>query len=149
MADQETGPPTAEEGGPDDRCAWTGADHRTDRDQVLAAIDLPALWVELVGPRRQSGWPCPVPTHAQTGATPPVSIYRDGKRWCCHGRGAGGTAIDLLVIARGLSVGEAFAELRRRAGRPASPSAARVRHAAPYRRLSARLSAHRLPWPPT
>lgn len=85
-----------------------------DRNELLAAVDLQALFVELVGPPRHRSWPCPNPDHAQTGATPPVSITETV--WKCHGCGAAGTAIDLLTLARGVTVAEAFADLRRRTG---------------------------------
>jgi hypothetical protein len=92
-----------------------------DRDAVLAAVDLRALADELLGPRRgppsSAHWRCPSPHHAQTGRTPPVSIFdtaTGGQRWRCHGCGAGGTAIDLLVVARGLSVGDSFRALAAR-----------------------------------
>lgn len=92
-----------------------------DRHDLLAAVDLEALWPELVGPRaRNRQWPCPMPNHAQSGATPPVSIYRrhDGaQRWRCHGCGAGGSAVDLLA-AKGATIAEAFDRLRALTGRP-------------------------------
>ena len=74
-----------------------------DRDALLARTDLPALATEILGPPRHRKWPCPNPDHAQTGRTPPVSIFatRDGQaRWRCHGCGAGGTAIDLIMISQ-------------------------------------------------
>ncbi len=94
-----------------------------DRAVVLAIVDLEALWAELVGPRaRGGGWPCPNPQHAQSGATPPVSITPDAGLWCCHGCGAAGSAVDLLVIL-GATVADAMTELRRRAGMERRPGA--------------------------
>lgn len=96
-----------------------------DRDAVRAAVDLPALANELLGPyagtERSPSWPCPNPDHLQTGRTPPVTVYmgRAGdQRWHCHGCGNRGTAIDLLMQVCGVDVRSAVAELIRRAGRP-------------------------------
>lgn len=91
-----------------------------DRDDLLTGVDLPDLWaaegLTVLGNRR--GGQCPSPEHSQTGATPPVSIgIADGHGvWNCHGCGAGGTAVDLLLLRRGMSVAEAMAHLRDRAG---------------------------------
>lgn len=96
---------------------------RYDRDALLASVDLPALADELLGghhgSERSPTWPCPVPTHAQTGRTPPVSIFitRWGEqRWRCHGCGASGSAIDLVIHAHGLDVRRAMDLLASRAG---------------------------------
>lgn len=77
-----------------------------ERDRLLAGVDLGQLADELLGPRagnqRSGSWRCPNPHHAQTGRTPPLSIFRTrhgDQRWRCHGCGAGGTAIDLVMIA--------------------------------------------------
>ncbi len=95
----------------------TVRDSRVDRDELLARTDLAALADELLGAHRGAGalarWPCP--SHQpQTGRTPPVSMFtghRGEQRWHCHACGAGGTAIDLLIAARGLNVRDAFANL--------------------------------------
>ena len=96
-----------------------------DRDALLAAVDLPALADDLLGPGRSSGrsrvWPCPNPQHAQTGRTPPVSIFtshRGEQRWRCHGCGDGGTAIDLVIACRGGTARDAMTYLAERAGHP-------------------------------
>lgn len=92
-----------------------------DRAALLAAIDLHALAAELLGPPRNHKWPCPNRDHAQTGRTPPMSIFatRDGEpRWRCHGCGAGGTAIDLVMAAKGVNVRDALDTLA--AHRPAA-----------------------------
>lgn len=96
---------------------------RYDRDALLASVDLPALADELLGghhgSERSPTWPCPVPTHAQTGRTPPVSIFvtRWGEqRWRCHGCGASGSAIDLVIRAHGVDVRRAMDLLASRAG---------------------------------
>lgn len=95
---------------------------RYDRNEVLAKVDLADLFTELMAPptgRASSAkWPCPNPHHKQTGKTPPVSVSigKSGEGlWHCHGCGTGGTAIDLLV-AKGLGVGDAIADLARRVG---------------------------------
>lgn len=94
-----------------------------ERDVLLAAVDLPALADELLGPRKgthaSGSWRCPNPQHQQTGRTPPVSIFRARRgeqRWRCHGCGAGGTAIDLVVAVTGCTVREAFDAVAARAG---------------------------------
>ena len=94
-----------------------------DRDVLLAATDLGALADDVlgphVGPDQHSMWPCPSPTHAQTGRTPPVSVFTSRwgeERWHCHGCGDGGTAIDLLMRARDTGPRAALDELGQRAG---------------------------------
>lgn len=94
-----------------------------DRDAILAAVDLPGLADELLGDRRGTArspvWPCPDPQHAQTGRTPPVSIFnsrRGEQRWRCHGCGAGGTAIDLVMTCCRTNTRDAMEQLARRAG---------------------------------
>lgn len=94
-----------------------------DRDALIAAIDLEALADEMLGPRRGNGrtpsWPCPNPQHAQTGRTPPVTIFnshRGEQRWRCHGCGTGGTAIDLVMSSCRANLREAMDLLARRVG---------------------------------
>ncbi len=94
-----------------------------DRDRILAEVDLASLADELLGPRngneRSGTWACPIPNHAQTGRTPPLSVFRSRRgeqRWTCHGCGAAGTAIDLVMAVRGCDVREALALLAARAG---------------------------------
>jgi DNA primase len=48
-------------------------------------------------------------------------------RWHCHGCGAGGTAIDLMMHTRGLTVSAAFVDLRHRLGAAASAVQTRPR----------------------
>jgi hypothetical protein len=99
-----------------------------DRDALLAAVDLRALADELLGPRTGTGrtptWPCPNPQHAQTGRTPPLSVFtsrRGEPRWRCHGCGTGGTAIDLITTTQHITVREALDHLARRAGHHPRP----------------------------
>lgn len=94
-----------------------------DRDALLAATDLTALADDLLGPHRGSTrspmWPCPNDQHAQSGRTPPLSVFnsRSGEqRWRCHGCGEGGTAVDLVLACRGGSLREAMGYLADRAG---------------------------------
>ncbi|MCU0267301.1 MAG: toprim domain-containing protein [Acidimicrobiales bacterium] len=100
-----------------------------DRDALIAAVDLPALADELLGPHtgtaRAPMWRCPEPQHAQTGRTPPVSIFTSGRgeqRWRCHGCGAGGTAIDLVMVFCRTDLRDALEFLARRVGQePQAP----------------------------
>ncbi len=93
-----------------------------DRDAILAATELADLADELLGPHRGARvrpWACPIPTHAQTGRTPPLTVFvtRWGEqRWSCHGCGASGTAIDLVILTRGVDVRGAFDWLATRTG---------------------------------
>jgi hypothetical protein len=99
-----------------------------DRDAIIAAVDLRALADELLGPGagdpRTCNWRCPNPQHKQTGRTPPVTIFtsrRGEPRWRCHGCGAGGTAIDLVMTCRRVDVREAIEYLAHRVGQPVEP----------------------------
>ena len=100
-----------------------------DRDALIAATDLRSLADELLGPHtggeRTPMWRCPNPQHAQTGRTPPVSVFnshRGEPRWRCHGCGEGGTAIDLVMISHGVGLRDALDELARRVGHlPSAP----------------------------
>jgi DNA primase len=100
-----------------------------DRDAILDRIDLTVLADDLLGPHHGRGpsatWPCPDPHHGpQTGRTPPVSIFtgRSGiQLWHCHGCGAGGTAIDLVITTHDVRVRDAIEWLAQRAGIGQSP----------------------------
>lgn len=94
-----------------------------DRDRLLDSIDLAALADDLLGPHagtaRTPTWPCPNPNHAQTGRTPPVTIFwsRTGnERWHCHGCGEGGTAIDLVMAIDRCDIRTALDTLAQRTG---------------------------------
>lgn len=109
---------------------------RVERDELLAGVDLEALLTEYAGEPKDNHWSCPSPGHGpQTGDTPPVTVNWTSESyplWCCHACGAGGTAIDLLAIAGGLPVGEAFALLADRSGRAnGNGNGAAVKRAAP------------------
>lgn len=99
-----------------------------DRDALLAAVDLRVLADDLLGPPTGGGrspmWPCPSAQHAQTGRTPPVSIFtsrRGEQRWRCHGCGDGGTAIDLVLACQGGNPRDAMTFLAERAGHREQP----------------------------
>ena len=109
-----------------------------DRDRILANVDLVALADELLGAHkgtRTPTWPCPEETHAQTGRTPPVTVFttrRGEQRWTCHGCSSSGTAIDLVMKTQGVDVRSALEWLSARTGVPDldrdwSPAAPRAR----------------------
>src|SRR5204862_356876 len=114
-----------------------GAAMRFDRDEILARADLPSLCEETLGPAQGHGrsatWPCPAPRHGpQTGKSPPVSVFisRYGEqRWRCHACGAGGTAIDLVMVTQGLGFRDAIEVLAQRAGVAASVHPGELRRA--------------------
>jgi len=94
-----------------------------DRDALIAATDLTGLADELLGGHhgsdRSPTWRCPDPQHAQSGRTPPVTIFtsnRGEQRWRCHGCGAGGTAIDLVMACCRTNPRNAMEILADRAG---------------------------------
>lgn len=100
-----------------------------ERDEVLARTELAELCDEFLGPRKGRGpsatWPCPSTGHGpQTGRTPPVGVFRTHygeQRWRCHGCGAGGSALDLVMQAQGLDFAGAVAVLGRRSGAAERP----------------------------
>lgn len=95
-----------------------------DRDELLRRIPLDELCDELLGARkgrgRSASWSCPNPGHGpQTGRTPPLTVFtsRSGEqRWRCHACGAGGTALDLVMVTQQLDFRDAIAALAGRAG---------------------------------
>lgn len=96
---------------------------RIDRNEVLARTDLEALADQLLGERRGRGrsakWPSPVPGHPQTGASPPMSVFRTRngeQRWKCFATGESGTAIDLVMVVRGCSFRDALEHLADQVG---------------------------------
>lgn len=93
-----------------------------DRDEVLRRVDLAAL-LDQLSPAppyrmgRAARWRCIDPNHED--ARPSVTMFVDQRgvgRWKCWSGGHGGTAIDALVVARGMTVGSALEELARGAG---------------------------------
>lgn len=81
-----------------------------DRDDLLARVDLEALLDSLEGGaagRRR--WHCPDRDHSDEHPSVSVHVSADGvARWRCWSGGHGGTAIDAVVAARGVDVGEAM-----------------------------------------
>lgn len=92
-----------------------------DRDTVLTHTDLRELATELCGPPRGRGrsaaWHCPDPAHPDNNPSMGIFRARAGHdRWKCQSCGQGGTAIDLLTLVTGTTVGGAFRELAERLG---------------------------------
>ena len=87
-------------------------DHRIDRDDLLARVDLAQLLDALTtghGHGRRRTWNCPDPEHPDVH--PSVTVHttaRGIERWKCWSGGHGGTAIDAVVAARRLPVGDAI-----------------------------------------
>ncbi len=111
-----------------------------DRDELLRRIPLDELCDELLGPRKGRGrcasWSCPSPTHGpQTGRTPPLTVFTSHvgeQRWRCHACGAGGTALDLVMISNHLGFPDALDALVQRCGlRPSDRPSAALRPAEP------------------
>ncbi len=111
-----------------------------DRDELLRRIALEELCDELLGPRKGRGrcasWSCPSPSHGpQTGRTPPLTVFtsRVGEqRWRCHACGAGGTALDLVMINNDLGFAQALEALAQRCGlRPSNRPSATLRPTEP------------------
>jgi DNA primase len=99
---------------------------RFDRDEILRSVDLPALLDELTGQsasgRNGARWHCLEPNHPDAHPSVTVRIDEHGiGRWRCWSGGHGGTAVDALLAARGMSIREALEELACRAGANPSP----------------------------
>ncbi len=86
--------------------------HRIDRDVLLARTDLTDVLNALTsgeGEGRRRAWRCPEPDHPDEH--PSVKVFTDRRgveRWRCWSGGHGGTAIDAVIAARNLSVGDAI-----------------------------------------
>ena len=76
-------------------------------------IRIPDLWREL-GLEGEPKKHCRCPFHEDR--SPSFSIFDDGKGWKCHAGCGGGSVIDFLAKAKGLSDEEACLEILRRAG---------------------------------
>lgn len=91
---------------------------RVDRDELLSRVDLPALLDALCGAAGERGrWHCPDRDHPD--AHPSVTVSVDGagvQRWRCWSGGHHGTAIDAVVAAHRVSVGDAMRWLADRDG---------------------------------
>ncbi|MFP4554783.1 MAG: toprim domain-containing protein [Actinomycetota bacterium] len=87
-----------------------------DRDELLRRVDLAAL-LDRVTPSPSSGrgrrrrWRCPHPDHEDRHPSVSIRIVEGVGRWRCWSCGRGGTAIDALICARAMTVGEAIRQL--------------------------------------
>lgn len=85
-----------------------------DRTEVLRRTDLAAV-LDALTARAQGGlrprWRCPDPDHEDRHPSVSMRVVNDIGRWRCWACGRGGTAIDALVAARRLTVGEAIRHL--------------------------------------
>ncbi len=86
--------------------------HRIDRDDLLARVDLVSV-LDAVSPggghgdRRQ--WRCPSPGHDDSRPSVKVSTDSSGvQRWRCWSGGENGTAIDAVMAAKSMTVGDAI-----------------------------------------
>jgi DNA primase len=91
---------------------------RIDRDELLRRVDLDNLLDRLAPPagctvRRR--WRCIHPDHEDRHPSLSMRVVDGIGRWRCWSCGRGGTAIDALVAARGLNVGQAIEQLSARA----------------------------------
>lgn len=85
-----------------------------DRKELLRRVDLAALLDRLTPPaerKQRRRWRCPDPDHEDRHPSVSMRVVNGIGRWRCWSCGRGGTAIDVLVVARGLAVGEAIHQL--------------------------------------
>lgn len=86
--------------------------HRVDRDELLERVNLPALLDSLTpseGQGHRRRWRCPDPTHPDEHPSVTVTHDRFGiERWRCWSGGHGGTAIDAVIAAKQLGIGESM-----------------------------------------
>jgi DNA primase len=83
-----------------------------DRDEVLARTNLDDVLDAVTtsnGQTHRRLWHCPEPSHPDEHPSVTVTTDAHGvQRWRCWSGGHGGTAIDAVIAARGLSFGEAI-----------------------------------------
>jgi DNA primase len=87
---------------------------RIDPDELLRRVDLARLLDALAPPAARTvrrRWRCPDPDHEDRHPSVSMRIVGGIGRWRCWSCGRGGTAIDALVAARGLTVGQAIEQL--------------------------------------
>ena len=92
-----------------------------DRDRLLARVDLAGLADELLGAAPRPGpvahvavpEPEPRPDRPHPAGHRSSTATAGIERWHCHGCGAGGTAIDLVMAVRRVDVREALEASRR------------------------------------
>lgn len=87
--------------------------YRIDRDELLARVELTEVLDALSAGGDERGgrraWRCIDPTHPDENPSVKVSVDRHGtQRWRCWSGGHGGTAIDAVMIAKSMEVGEAI-----------------------------------------
>jgi RecA-family ATPase len=89
-----------------------------DRDELLERVSLRDLLTERGNEPRGSELRCPMPDHEDVAPSASYTPARNGnpELWDCHVCEVGGTVIDLLIHADGLTTARAFEELRRVAG---------------------------------
>lgn len=86
--------------------------HSVDRNALLARTDLVIVLDSLtagIGHGHRRRWRCPEPSHPDEH--PSVSVTRDRsgtQRWRCWSCGHGGTAIDAVIAAKQLGIGESM-----------------------------------------
>ncbi len=83
-----------------------------DRNDLLARVDLAAV-LDALSPSTGSGgrqvWRCPSTTHEDHNPSVKISIDSSGtQRWRCWSGGESGTAIDAVMLAKSMSVGDAI-----------------------------------------
>ena len=86
--------------------------YRINRNELLARCDLGQVLDSLTpgaGDRRRRRWRCPETSHLDEHPSVSVSTDRHGtQRWRCWSGGHGGTAVDAVMAARQLDVGDAI-----------------------------------------
>ena len=85
---------------------------RLTLEEAKDRVRIPELWREFGydgEPKKQ----CRCPFHADRN--PSFSVFDEDRRWTCHAGCGGGTVIDFLAIAKGLSDEDACHEILRRA----------------------------------
>ncbi len=87
-------------------------DHPIDRDELLARTDLVQVLDALTtgrGDGHRRTWNCPATDHPDVHPSVTVHTDRHGvQRWRCWSGGHGGTAIDAVLAAHHVDVGEAI-----------------------------------------
>lgn len=96
----------------------SAAAHHVDRVELLERVSLYDLLSDRGHEPRGTALRCPLPDHEDREASASYTPARDGnpELWDCHRCDLGGSAIDLLIHADGMTKAQAFAELERLAG---------------------------------
>lgn len=90
-----------------------GSTYRIDRDELLGRVELTEVLDALsAGGFERHGrraWRCIDPAHPDENPSVKVSVDRTGtQRWRCWSGGHGGTAIDAVMVAKSMPVGDAI-----------------------------------------